>query len=295
MVIVIPVICGPTAGGKSALALDMAAARDGVIVNADSMQVYEALPILTAQPSADERAQIPHTLYGVLGPGEKCTAQHWRELAIAAIRDALAQGQTPIIVGGTGLYIRTLTEGLSPIPDIAPDFRQRAISLQEEMGNPAFHAHLARLDPVMAGRLHPNDSQRLIRALEVLEGTGRSLSHWQALPVQGPPEGWRFETQFINPPRPVLHDRCNSRFTRMIEAGALDEVKALDGMIRSGAVPADAPVTCAIGYRVLRDVLRGEMSLEQAVERGQAETRQYARRQITWFGGRTVSHVEHAS
>ncbi len=276
-------IYGPTAGGKSARALELAAARDGVIINADSMQLYDALHVLTAQPSKAEQEQAPHRLYAALSPAEKSSAAGWRAQAVAEIESAFASGQTPIIVGGTGFYIKTLAEGLSPIPAVPDDIRQEAAALQGQLGNPGFHEALAAKDPVMAARLHPNDTQRLIRAWEVLAATGRSLADWQAIPPQGPPAQWRFAHHFINPERAVLYERCNRRFDIMLTNGILDEVEQLATLIETGAVPADAPITHALGFHPLRAYLKGEISRDEAAEQAKTETRQYAKRQVTWF------------
>lgn len=273
----VTIICGPTASGKSALGLEVAQNRDGVIINADSLQVYNALPLLTAQPDVADKEKIPHRLYGVLDRLDKCSAQDWRERAIAEIKTVLDQGKHPVVVGGTGLYLKTLMEGLSPIPDISPDIRARAVALQAETGNPGFHSVLRDVDPVMAERLNPNDTQRLIRAYEVMIATGQSLSVWQSKPLQGPPEGWRFHVMIKTLDRAVLHQRCDLRFDWMMDNGALDEVhENLD-------LPDEAPVTHALGFRPLRDYINGTLSKDEAVALAKAETRQYAKRQDTWF------------
>ncbi len=280
---IIHVIYGPTASGKSALALEKAAEQNGVIINADSMQIYDALHTLTAQPPADEKAQAPHKLYGAMSPEEKCSAQHWRGLATIEIEKALVQGQTPIIIGGTGLYLKTLMKGLSPVPPVPDEIRAQTMARQAALGNPAFHEELAEKDPVMAEKLNPNDSQRLIRAWEVLEATGKSLAYWQSLPREGVPEDWKFETHFVNLDREDLYERCNTRFEKMMKTGILDEVRALDELIQSGNVPADAPVTHALGFHPLQAHLRGELALDEAIAQAQQETRNYAKRQLTWF------------
>ncbi len=283
----ITIICGPTAGGKSALALDMAQKHNGVIINADSMQVYDALHVLTAQPFKAEQKLVPHKLYAVLKPEEKCTAGSWREMAIREIRQAFTQNQTPIIVGGTGFYLKTLTEGLSPIPKIPPEFRDRAAREQSALGNPGFHAALAKRDPVIAGKLNPNDTQRLIRAWEVLEATGKSLSYWQSLPPEGPPKGWQFETRVIVPEREDLYKRCDARFDAMLENGIIAEVKKLDMLIENGKVPADAAITNALGFHPLQAHIHEKCAIEQAIGQAKLETRQYAKRQLTWFKNQT--------
>lgn len=279
----IAIVAGPTASGKSARALERAQAENGVVINADAMQLYDALPVLTAKPTADEQAQAPHCLYGAMHPAEKCTAARWRDLALAEIGAALAAGQTPIICGGTGFYILALTEGLSPIPDVPEEIHRAGIALQRETGNPGFHALLAERDPVMAARLNPGDTQRLIRAWEVLEATGESLAHWQSLPKEGPPTHLSFEFEILTPDRTVLYERIDRRFDAMIEAGVLDEVDDLDARIRSGEVPEDAPIVVAHGFRPLRSYLHGERTLEDAVAQSKQETRNYAKRQFTWW------------
>lgn len=278
------IIAGPTAGGKSARALELAAQKNGTIINADSMQIYDALPLLTAQPIAHDKSTAPHRLYGHLAPDRACSAQDWAALARTEIKNALSAEQAPIIVGGTGFYLKALMDGLSPIPDVPPSVRERAIALQQELGNPAFHAALAVRDPVMAARLHPNDTQRLIRSWEVFEATGHSLAHWQALPPQeSGHDVYDFEIELILPERDTLYERCNMRFDAMMKAGVLEEVKAFDDLIKKGIVPANVAITHALGFRPLQSYLQGALSLEDAIEKAKAETRQYAKRQVTWF------------
>ncbi len=204
-------------------------------------------------------------------------------MATGCIEQAFSGGQHPIVVGGTGLYLKALIEGLSTIPDIPADIRGRAMVQQKELGNPAFHADLARRDPVMAARLHPNDTQRLIRAWEVHEATGKSLALWQETPLQGPPENWRFNIIIITPDRTDLHQRCDRRFDLMLNQGALDEVAAFADQLDRGEIPETAPVTNALGFRPLRAFLNGTLSREEAVFQAKAQTRQYAKRQDTWF------------
>ena len=280
---VIKVIAGPTASGKSALAIETAQACNGVIINADALQVYDALPVLTAQPSDTDKAQVSHLLYNVIPPTEICSATRWTDMAVKAIKDTLAQDKTPILVGGTGLYLKTLMEGLSPVPDIPPDIRSMMIERQKEMGNPAFHAAFKQHDPIMAARLHPNDTQRLIRAWEVLEATGESLATWQTQPPVPPVPEWQYDVLILNPPRDVLYDRCNKRFLVMMDQGALEETRAYDAQINKGPVISEGGVTQALGFRPLQAYLHGHMSLEQAIEQAQTDTRQYAKRQVTWL------------
>lgn len=282
----IPVIAGPTASGKSALALARAAADNGVIVNADSMQLYDAIPLLTACPDDNDLAAAPHVLYRVLAPGDDCSAPRWAAMALDEIATALDNGQTPIVTGGTGLYLRALMQGLSPIPAVPPAIRAQAMARQKELGNPAFHADLAALDPVMGARLHPHDTQRLVRAWEVFAATGRSLAYWQSLPPEPPTldgAALSFDVTVFELPRAFLHERCDRRFLGMIERGALDEVDALSALIDSGTVPPAAAITNALGFTALRDHRRGLHSLPEAIALAQTQTRQYLKRQCTWL------------
>ncbi len=277
------VVAGPTAGGKSARALSLAKERGGIIINADSMQLYDALPILTAQPSEQDRAAVLQVLYAAIPPRNVCSAQIWRERALQEIEKAHSAGALPIVVGGTGFYIRALMQGLSPVPEVSAEVRAEIAAVQKEMGNPAFHAALAAQDPDMAARLDPNDTQRLIRAWEVLAATGKSLAFWQSLPLQGPPAHLTFEVILVMPERVKLYARCDRRFDDMMAKGALAEVESFDRQIRAGSVPGDVPVTKALGFRPLQAYVRGDMEQAEAVEQAKKETRNYAKRQVTWF------------
>lgn len=279
----IHIIAGPTASGKSARSLELAKDTDGVIINCDSMQVYDGLHTLTAQPPEGDLQQAPHKLYSHLHPNESCSAGTWREMVEPLIHDILDSGKTPIIVGGSGLYIKALTDGLSPMPDVPQDIRDAAVAKQQELGNPAFHAALQERDPVMAERFHPFHTARLVRAWEVLEATGKSLSEWQKLERIGPPDHWHFEIDIIIPERPVQHQRCNDRFIWMVDNGALEEVEHFAHRIESGEVHHNVPLRNALGYKQLLAYIRGEMSKDEAIERAQARTRQYAKQQVTWF------------
>lgn len=271
-------IAGPTASGKSGLALAIAEEFDGVVINADSMQVYDVLGVVTARPGPEDEARAPHRLYGVLPPSRACSAAEWRDLAAAEMARAWRQGKLPIVVGGTGLYLRTLSRGISPVPDIPDAIRQAARALLAASGNAAFHARLAERDPVMAGRLDVGNSQRLVRAWEVLEATGRSLAEWQALPLEGAVAA-RWLTLSLAPPREALYATCDRRFAKMVEAGALDEVAAL---LALGLDPA-LPAMKALGVPELAAHLRGEIDLDEATRRACQATRNYAKRQLTWF------------
>lgn len=277
------IIGGPTASGKSSRALEIAHKTDGVIINCDSMQIYDGLHILTAQPLEKDLKQAPHRLYSVLHPNETCSAGNWREMVEPLIHKVLEQNKTPIIVGGSGLYIKALTDGLSPIPDIPQEVRNVAMARQQELGNPAFHEELMKRDPVMAARFHPFHTARLVRAWEVLEATGKSLSEWQKLPLIAPPDNWHFEIEVIIPGRPILHKRCNDRFVWMIDNGALDEVESFAARVESGEINHNVPLLKALGYREILAYIKGEISKSESIEKAQARTRQYAKQQITWF------------
>ncbi len=276
-------IAGPTASGKSRLALDLAErlAPDGgaVIINADSMQVYRELRVITARPSAADEARVPHRLYGVLPAARACSAMHWRGLAVAEIDAAWAQGRLPIVVGGTGLYLRALLDGLAPVPDIPAEVRGAARDLHGRIGGAAFHAKLRERDPVMAARLETGDSQRLIRAWEVVEATGVSLANWQARPAPG--AGFAAPTLrcVLDVPRAELVARIEARLASMIDEGALAEVAELDALGLDEGLPAMK----AAGVPELLGHLRGTFPLLEALARAAATTRRLAKRQVTWF------------
>lgn len=275
------VIGGPTASGKSALAVALAERLGGEVINADSMQIYRGLPILTAQPDAATQDRAPHRLYGLLDLDQSCSAGRWRSLAIAAIAASRGAGRLPIVVGGTGLYLRALMSGLAEIPDTPPALRARLAAELEAIGAPAFHQALAARDPEMAARLLPSDRQRLIRAAEVLEATGRSLAEWQrATPpkLAGEPV-LQFRTVLVMPPRAELYAACDERFAGMVEQGALAEARQVAARGLDGALPGMK----TLGLPALLSHLRGELSLEAAIFQAQGATRHYAKRQVTWF------------
>ncbi|HER25600.1 MAG TPA: tRNA (adenosine(37)-N6)-dimethylallyltransferase MiaA, partial [Rhodospirillales bacterium] len=210
------VIAGPTASGKSALAVDLAVEFSGTVINADSMQVYDQLDILSARPSPAELARVPHRLYGSVDASESCSAGRWRQMAAVEIEAAWAVQRLPIVVGGTGLYLKALTCGLSPIPDIAAEFRHQATALLGQLGEATFHQELAKRDPVMAARLATGDRQRLIRAFEVSLATGRPLSDWQNEPLSGSPVAARYCTLVVLPERQKLYAGIDARFEQMV-------------------------------------------------------------------------------
>jgi tRNA dimethylallyltransferase len=272
------VFAGPTASGKSAAALAAAKALGGVVINADSMQVYRDLAILSARPDAAALATAPHKLYGVIPACESCSAARWRALALAEIDAALASGMLPILAGGTGLYIEALAQGLAPVPEISPAVRAEARALIAEEGAAAFHARLARLDPDAAAALRPTDRQRLVRAWEVKAATGKSLREWQrATPT--PADAPRLTTFVFLPPRETLYAACDRRFAVMIAAGAIDEVKALQAL----GLDPELPAMKAVGVREIAAYLKGEIGMARMIELGQQATRRYAKRQYTWF------------
>jgi tRNA dimethylallyltransferase len=281
--ITIHIVAGPTASGKTAKAIEIARAENGIVINCDSMQIYDGLALLTAQPDTQERSEAEHKLYGVLHPDEICSAGSWREMVLPLIEETIDAGKTPIICGGNGMYIKALMDGLSPIPQVPDEIRQQAIQKQIELGNPAFHAELMKRDPASAERFHPSHTARLVRAWEVLEATGKSLTEWQKETRSGPPEHWEFEIHTIIPEREILRARCDARFLKMMECGAVDEVKEFSQKIENGEINAETPLTKALGYKPLLGFIKGKISKEEAIDQAQTETRQYAKRQVTWF------------
>lgn len=279
----IHIIAGPTASGKSAKAMELAQETNGVIINCDSMQIYDDLPILSAQPPEEDKAEIPHRLYAHLHPNDVCSAGNWREIAEPVIKETIETGHTPIICGGTGLYIKALMDGLSPMPDIPEEVRDTVVSRYEEIGAQSFYDELEARDPIMAARFHVNHKARIIRAMEVLEATGKSLAEWQELDRIPPPKEWSFEVHKVLPERDVLYERCNARFELMLKQGALEEVEAFAKRLQSGEVKDGVPLTKALGFKQLRSYLNGEISKEEATTLAQTETRHYAKRQNTWF------------
>ncbi|QLF70792.1 tRNA (adenosine(37)-N6)-dimethylallyltransferase MiaA [Peteryoungia desertarenae] len=272
-------ITGPTASGKSALALDLARRNNGVVINADSMQVYDTLRVVTARPSEAEMDGIVHHLYGHVPVATAYSTGDWLREISSLLADLRGEGKLPVIVGGTGLYFKALTGGLSNMPSIPDEVRERLRRRGDEEGAHALHAELAERDPVMGIRLNPSDLQRVIRALEVLEASGRSILEFQdsAGPMIVDPT--RAAKLVVQPERSLLHARINSRFARMMDEGAVDEVRAL----LAKHLPADRPVLKAIGVQQIADMLAGRLSREEAIERASAATRQYAKRQMTWF------------
>jgi tRNA dimethylallyltransferase len=275
-------IAGPTASGKSALALDLARRHGGVVVNADSMQVYGVLDVLTARPGLKETEAVPHRLYGHVHPSEDYSVGRWLD-DVAGLARAGELGRRPVFVGGTGLYFRALLGGLSPMPAVPPEVSARLRALLAAEGAPALHRLLSGRDPAAAARLRPGDGQRIVRALEVLEVSGRSILQWQAgagIPLVDPASAERL---LLDPPRPEIVRRIDARLGRMVGEGAVEEVRAL---LSLGLAP-DMPAMKAIGVRAFAAFLAGEIDLAEAVARAGAATRQYAKRQATWFRHQT--------
>lgn len=271
------IVAGPTASGKSALALMLAQRLRGTIINADSMQVYRDLRVLTARPTADEEALVPHQLYGVRPAAEAGSVAWWREAALGAMAAARAAGRVPILTGGTGLYFASLTSGLANIPNPGAAARAEARALLAELGAEALHARLTGVDPATAARLRPADSQRVARAWEVWRGTGTGLAHWQTR--RGEPAPWRFAAVLLDPPRDELRAAIATRFNAMLRAGAAEEVRALLALDLDPALPAMR----AHGVPELSAWLRGEITVEEARRRTELVTGQYTKRQATWF------------
>lgn len=271
-------VAGPTASGKSALALHLAERLGGVVVNADSMQVYRELRVITARPSDEDLAQAPHVLYGVRPAAEAGTAAWWRAAALDEMEQAWAAGRVPILCGGTGLYFAALTEGLAEIPAVPEPAREAARRLLSELGPEGLHARLRDIDPETAAGLRPTDSQRIARAYEVATGTGRGLRAWQRGGGQGP-AAWRFAALLLDPPRAALREAIALRWHAMLGAGALEEVRDLAAQHLDPALPAMR----AHGVPELLAHLAGRMTLDAASERAILNTGQYTKRQATWF------------
>ena len=272
-------IAGPTASGKSALALAVARARDGVVINTDSMQVYRDLRVLTARPTLEEEAMAPHRLYGTVDAAVNFSAGAWVDAAREVLAEVRAEGKLPIFIGGSGLYFKALTRGLSAVPPVPDAVRDDVRARLERLGPETLHAELAQRDPISAAKLNLRDRTRIARALEVVEATGRALTDWHndALPPLLPPDG--ATAVFLAPDRDDLYTRIDERFVRMLDEGALDEVEAL---ATRGLDPL-LPAMKAHGVPALIRYLRGELSREEACVIGQADTRHYSKRQFTWF------------
>jgi len=271
----VALIAGPTGSGKSALALLLAERTGGAIVNADSAQIYRDLPVLSAAPTKAEQARVEHRLYGAIDGANPCSAADWAAIARREIADLHVNGRLPILAGGTGLYLRTLLDGIAPVPPIDPNLRQKVREATVEENR----RQLQELDPHAAERLKPGDTTRIARALEVVLSTGRSLAQWQQERRGGIGDAVALRPLILLPPRDWLYARCDERFAEMFESGAIDEVEAL---LARGLNP-NLPVVRAIGVREIAAYLSGDLSREEAIAAGQQATRRYAKRQYTWF------------
>lgn len=287
------IVAGPTCSGKSALALELAERLGGAVINADSMQVYRDLHVLTARPSPADEARAPHALYGIRPAADPGSAAWWRGAALDAMAEAAAAGRLPILCGGTGMYLAALTKGIADIPDPGAGARAEARALLADEGPAALHARLAAADPETAATLRPNDGQRLARAWEVWRGTGQGLAAWhRAAPALAP---WEFWMILLDPPRPALRAAIAARFDAMLEAGALEEVQAL---LALGLDPA-LPAMRAHGVPELMAFFSGTTTLREAARLAGLATGQYTKRQATWFRGRSpvapsLTHTIHA-
>ena len=282
-------IAGPTASGKSDLAVELALALHGagkraVVINADSAQVYADLQVLSARPTPEEMRGVEHRLFGAWDGAEACSAAEWAQAAGREIAIAHDAGLVPILVGGTGLYIRTLLDGIAPIPDIAPSIRAEARALDPSEA----YAALQREDPERAAKLSPNDSQRIARALEVVRSTGRTLGEWQKRCEGGIANTIALAPLILLPDREAVYERCNARFVHMLDNGAIPEIEAL---LARGLSP-ELPVMRAIGVRETTGFIDGDLSREEAIAAGQQATRNYAKRQFTWLRGQLPAEWE---
>ena len=278
-------IAGPTASGKSALAIALALRHGGVIINADSLQVYRDLEILTARPSATDLARCPHLLYGTVDGGEAYSVGRWLADARVALEHAWQSGATPVVVGGTGLYFKALLEGLAPIPDIPDAVRRVWRSEAMRLSAAALHAILAARDPETAARLQPADRQRVTRAIEVIEATGRGLSDWQKEPGTATIKAEEAMLLVAAPERNALYDRADRRFDHMLAAGAVEEVQRL----AARGLTSDLPVMRALGVAPLMRAIAGQCTLAQAGWRAKLDTRHYIKRQMTWIRRNMIS------
>lgn len=281
------IVAGPTACGKSALALDLAVELGGVVINADSMQVYKDMPIISACPGKEEKALVPHQLYEIYDASVNGTVVDWLALAVREIQEAWVVGKIPVVVGGTGLYLDNLINGTTPIPAVEPAIRAQMQKLREEKGIQGLYELLAKVDPLTADRLSPNDTTRVSRAYEVFLQTGIQLSKWHQEPMVKKLSEAKFVVVKICPDKMELDERCYQRFDKMINEGALDEVRRLS----ERGLDENLPAMKALGVPELLAFVQGRSSLEEAVERGKLHTRQYAKRQRTWFANKLKADI----
>ena len=276
------VIAGPTASGKSGLALALAEKLSGVVINADSMQVYKDIPILAATPSTEDTARAPHKLYGIYDASIHGNMMDWLTLCRKEISSARNENKIPIIVGGTGLYLETLQKGASPIPETPKEIRQQIAEKLKVEGLPSLYKELQQIDETTANRLSVNDTTRIRRALEVWQHTGKNMTYWQSIPLKQFYQSTEFLSIYINPPRDKLDTRCRIRFDKMVEHGALAEAQTL----LERHLPDSLPAMHALGVQEFKAYLEDKCLLNEAIELAKLHTRQYAKRQSTWFNNR---------
>ncbi len=281
------VIAGPTASGKSQLAIDVAKAVDGVVINADSQQVYNCTPLLSACPDDRDKKIVPHRLYEIWGIEKNGSVVEWLNLAAEEIRKAWEEGKMPVVVGGTGLYIDNLINGTTPIPETKPEVRRKVMKMLEEDGVQVLHAKLAEVDAEAAARLNRNDTTRVRRAYEVWLDTGKTLSEWHRLPMKKVLPDAEFTVVKILPPQEELDERCFCRFDKMMEAGALEEAESIYAKKYNDKLPAMR----ALGVPELLAYLKGQCSKREAVEKAKLHSRQYAKRQRTWFANKLAARI----
>ena len=272
------IICGPTGSGKSSLALNLAKKFKGVIINADSVQIYREIKVLSGRPTSDDYRQAPHRLYGVMSIFKPCTLGVWRKMALETIKECDLSGHLPIICGGTGLYIKFLLNELSPIPEIPPSIKLEAREKLEELGNENFRELLLKNDPVSAYRIKLGDTNRLLRAWEVFTATNKPLSYWHEQSRETGSKD-KFFKVCLMPKREVLYSKCDKRFLDFVELGALEEAEALNFITASPELPASK----TLGLLELIKYTKGELELSEAIDQAQRTTRRYAKRQLTWF------------
>jgi tRNA dimethylallyltransferase len=282
------IIAGPTASGKSDLALELAEEFGGVVINADSMQIYQGLEVVTDSPKEVARSRAPHKLYGVRDPAISFSAGQWLLLAKQEIQAAHQAGFVPIVVGGTGMYLKTLIKGITAMPAIPSPIRKNVRNLLAEKGSVILHAKLSKIDPKTAARLNVSDSQRIARAIEIFEATGKTLTQWHEDGVQSEisPE-FKFRSVLLKPQRELLYATCDARFEKILKTGALDEVAALVDRKLDPKLPAMK----ALGIPEIIKYLAGELSFEEAVSAGQQKTRRYVKRQGTWFKNQFIADL----
>jgi len=273
------IICGPTASGKTNFAHQLALKHNGEVINADSMQVYQGLPILTSSPAEELREEVDYHLYNFLNLKADFSAAKYADLASAKVREVCEKGKLPVIVGGSGMYISMLLYGYSDIPDISPEIRADVRALREKIGPEEFFARLASRDPVSANTLKISDSQRVIRAYEIFEATGKTISFFQENGNVKPLQDTAVEVIFLLPERQFLYSMCNARFNEMLENGAIEEVETA---IKNYPQNTSSS-TKALGFKEIATYLRSEISRDEMIEQAAASTRHYAKRQITWF------------